>query len=316
MLFRRDYSGENTLPEQLDALLVAAYFGHSKDFKNLFWRPEFTLRKERALTWACRLGRLDIVKFSVENGTNYVRDRLGRCVGQELDDLCAFSWAVAEGFLDIIEFLLEKDSSVINIQTSHGASPLMIAVEKGNLPVVRRLLIAQNIDVNLSDIYGRRAVHAAITGLAPAATQGEMIQILLDRSELNLTPRDHQGRTVLWFAADRGNKQAVKMLLRYRRRQEYQEDIDNLLDDYGDLTGQSPLHRAAFYGYDDIIEMLCETKKVQHQLESVDNLNGANVFDVAATRGKAGAIDVLGHYYPSGVNHRDLSGNKPGGSWK
>ena len=58
-----------------------------------------------------------------------------------------------------------------------------------------------------------------------------------------------------------------------------------------------------------MIRVLCETRKVQHQLESYDNLDGANVFDIAAKRGNVGAIDMLGRYYPEGVNSRDRTGN-------
>lgn len=297
-LFRKVYSGDSNLPPKLDAFLIAAYFGHNRYFEKLFSSFESTWRKEEALTWACRMGHVDIVKFSVDNGTQYTNDHL--------EGLSAFSWAVAEDFLDIVNFLLDKTLSLINIPTFNGSTPLLLAVKNGSLPVTEHLLNTRSVDVNLSNVYGQRAIHMAVTERTTSTKERRMIQLLLNRPDLDITPRDDHGRTVLWYAADLGAAQAIKMLLGYRRKQ---ESIDKLLNDCGDITGQSPLFRATYNGHVDVIELLCETKKVQHQLDSVDDLDGANVFDVAAKRGHVRAVDVLGRYHPNGVNSRDKSGD-------
>ena len=57
------------MPELLDDLIVAAYFGHTGMIRNLTSDP---LKKEKVMTgliWASRMGHSDIVKILIELGT-------------------------------------------------------------------------------------------------------------------------------------------------------------------------------------------------------------------------------------------------------
>ena len=297
--FRKAYSGDDELPQELDALPIAAYFGHIRNFDMLLSNLEYALSKERALTWASRMGHTEIVRLSVDIGIPYAKDML--------DGQSAFSWAVERGSPDIVTFLLAKDPNLANIQTHDGLSPLSLAVRHGHSRIVKILLGVKNVNVNLMGRNASTAIHMTIMGPHLSTPERDILQMLLDKPEVDITLRDRQGRTILWYAADIGATQATKLLLGCRRRQ---EAIDKLLDDRGDTAGESPLFRAAFQGHIDVIKMLCETgQKIQRQLESVDKMDGANVFDIAAKRGKTRAIDMLGKYYPEGVNGRDLTGN-------
>ena len=297
--FRKAYQNDDNLPEDLDALLIAAYFGHTRLFNRLLDNPEYALSKERALSWAFRMGHLEIVKLSVSLGIPYVEDML--------DGRSAFSWAVARQFSDIVTFLLAKDQNLVNIQACDGSSPLLLAVGTEHPRIVEILLGVENVDVNLPNKYQETPIHWAIGKPSLSTFERDILQMLLKKPEVNITLRDHKGRTILWYAADVGATQAIKLLLGYRRRQ---DEIDKLLDDRGDVNGESPLFRAVFKGYVDVIKVLCKTGgKIQRQLEGVDKMDGANVFDVAAKMGHAQAIDMLGKYYLKGVNSQDLTGD-------
>ena len=297
-LFRKRYTGNDPLPEEFDALLVAAYFGHEEYLMKIYSQSELAWDEERALAWACRMGHSKIVEFLVEHGVSHSH--------YQLDEKCAFSWAVNGGFLDIVTSLLSKDPAAVNVRTSNGSSPLLLAVSQGHLHVVARLLNTKNIDVNLSNKYGLRPIHMVVNGPFTSIDERKALQLLLKRRELDITPRDNWGRTILWYAADVGATQTIKMLLDCRREQ----DVERLFHDCGDNCGESPLFRASYNGDVGVIKMLCESELIQHQYESIDDMDGGNVFEVAAKRGQAAAIEALGKYYRAGVNSQNHTGER------
>ena len=300
-MFRKNYSGSDKLPEEPDALLLAAYFGHVGLFKRLFSRPEVDASRERALTWASRLGRFDIVKFSVELGTPFREDYL--------DGMTSFSWAVQEGCLDIVKYLLHRDQSLVNILDDKGASPLLLAVSWGHLSMVKLLLRTDGVDISLCNKYGQSPIHLTFHGPIVTTSERAILQLLLDKPKFDITARSNAGRTVLWFAADVGASQVLTMLLQQKSRT---DAVKELLQDAGDDEGQSPLARAVFNGHLDFIRLLFDPKKIgkdkiQAQLQSIDR-DGDNAFGVAAKRSQARVIDVLSVYYPEGVDHQDHTG--------
>lgn len=107
--------------------------------------------------------------------------------------------------------------------------------------------------------------------------------------------RDEHDRNFLSYAAELGSTEAIQELLGCSERQ---DDIDRLLDDSRDKRGLSPLSHAAWYGQSDTVRLLCQTKKIGSQLQSIDELDGANVFDIAAKRQHAKVIRVLVNIIP------------------
>lgn len=99
--FRRSHWGSGKLPESLDALIVASYFGQTTMIRKLASNNHFNPSWPAGLTWASRMGHSDDVKILIEPGTP--------CIGTMLDGRLAFSWATAGagGFLEIVDTLLE-----------------------------------------------------------------------------------------------------------------------------------------------------------------------------------------------------------------
>lgn len=298
--FRRSYWGSDKLPESLDALIVAAYFGQTTMIRKLASNKHFSPSWSAGLTWASRMGHSDVVKILMEHGTP--------CMGMMLDGRSAFSWATAGCFLEIVDTLLGCDRGLINIRDDRGCCPLVLAVSSGRLEMVEKIIGSDNVDVNLTINEAKTPVLLAISGADHSVDEFKILRKLLSDLRVDITVRDAHGRSFLSSAAELGSTDAIQELL---DRSERQDDNDRLLDDSGDKSGLSPLSHAAWNGHSDTVRLLCKTKKIGSQLQSVDKMDEANVFELAVRQQHVEVIKVLGEYYPEGVHSRDKTGRTP-----
>lgn len=298
--FRRSYQGCDKLPELLDPLIVAAYFGHTSVVEKLISNNDFGPSSSAALTQASRMGHLKIVRLLIDYGMPNLREAY--------DGASAFSWATAGGFLKIVDTLLACDKSLINVTDANGDCPLSLAVTNEHLEVVDRLLGTENIDVNLMNHQGISPIFFAFGRDDFPAIEEKIFLKLLRDPRIDITVRDKRGRSLLSYAAEQGVTKAIQRLLDCRERQ---IDTKRLLNDVGDNGGLSPLSHAARWGHVDAVRLLCETKQIDSQLRSVNKLDGDNVIHVAARTDQVQVIKELVKHYPDGVNKRDLSGRTP-----
>ena len=298
--YKRLYWGYNDLPESLNALIVAAYFGQTFMARRLISNDEYQSSWSLALTWAARMGHASIVKLLIEYGTP--------CVGALLDGRTAFSWAAVGGFVEIVDTLLQYDQDLINEQDANGRCPLVLAAQYQHPEIVDRLLTSSEILVNLESREGTTAFHCTIGGSNPSVREMEIFYKLLHDDRTDITPRDRQGRSCLSYLAENGATEAIQALAKCEERQ---AAVLQLLDDEGDNNGVSPLSHATIRGHAPTVRLLYGTHKIDRQLESVDNLDGANVFDLAAKNGRVDIIKYLGKVYPQGLNSRDATGRTP-----
>lgn len=166
--FRRSYWGSDKLPESLDALIVAAYFGQTTIIRKLASNNHFNPSWPLGLTWASRMGHSDVVKILIELGTP--------CMGTMLDGRSAFSWATAGGFFEIVDTLLGYDRDLINVRDDRGCCPLILAVSGGNLEMVENILGSDNVDVNLRSNEGTTPIHFAISRPDHSADELEILR--------------------------------------------------------------------------------------------------------------------------------------------
>ncbi|KAL8688063.1 MAG: hypothetical protein Q9218_005932 [Villophora microphyllina] len=266
-----------------------------------------------ALTWAARMGRTKVVKLLLGYGATTT----GAC----LERRSAFDWAVARGHGDIIDTLLEHNPRLVNLHDDDGHCPITLTVEYDHREVMQKLLITPNIDVNLQrnkNYEGTTAFLLAISAPDSSALARKTFKKLLQDPRVDITVRDKEGQTCLWRAACYGNTKAIQILLNEDGRK---EAVDQLLEDVGpdyggpnakgDNKGISPLSIAVKNGHSDIVRLLCETKRISRQLESVDDRDEANAFYIAAKHGRADIIRILAHYHPKGVHSRDATGRTP-----
>jgi len=402
--FRLSHWGLDNLPERPNALIVAAYFGQTSMARKLVSNDVYQSSWPLALTWAARMGHIEVVKLLVELGTSPK--------GSLLDGRAAFSWATAGGFLDIVDMFLTsddsqinvqddslinveddslinvqddslinvqdnsrinvqddslinvqddsltnvqddsrinvqddslinvqdnsrinvqddslinvqddsltnvqddsrinvQDDSLINVQDDNGCSPLVLATQYQHLDILDRLLATPKIDIDQRNNQGAVAFNLAICGSNPTVREMAIFHKLLRDPRADITLRDDKGRSCLSYLAEFDATEAIQALLDCDKRK---DAVLKLLDDEGDNNGDSPLTHAACKGHARTVRLLCQTHKIDNQLQSVDKTDGANIFHLAARFGQVDIIRILGEYYPQGLNRRDATGRTP-----
>ena len=183
--FRKSYWGYDDLPNPLDPLTVAAYFGQTHLVRKLTLTGQFQSAWEMALTWAARTGHTNIVDLLVKLGVP--------CVGHLLDGRSAFPWAAARGLSEIVEMLLNREQDLINIQDADGCCPLVVAVGAQHLEITERLIDTEDTDVNLKSNDGTTAYSCAINGRGYSATELDLFLLLLRDPYVDITARNKRG---------------------------------------------------------------------------------------------------------------------------
>lgn len=125
---------------------------------------------------------------------------------------------------------------------------------------------------------------------------------------MDITVRDKRGRSVLSYATEAGAMKAIKRLLNCQERQ---NNVVRLLNDSGDAKRILASQLCCLGGTLRCRRPPMQTKKIDSQVRSVDNMAGGNVFGIAAKRQHAKVIKELGKYYRDGVNSRDRDGRRP-----
>jgi len=94
-------------------------------------------------------------------------------------------------------------------------TPLIKAMLMGQIDIVNRLLLRDDLDVNrkvhFGDLQGQTALHIAISYLIDEDFMGEMITLLLTKTEMNV--KDAYGETPLFLAVKESNLVAIDLLL-------------------------------------------------------------------------------------------------------
>lgn len=129
--------------------------------------------------------------------------------------LTALHSAAYLGHLPLVEALLDQDlPQRVKLQDNFGDTPLHLAVARSNASAVQALLRHESYapHVDLRAKSGKSVLHVAASKSCPA-----IIEALLQHPEIDPGPRDAHGHTPVHWAAWRGNKEAVSMLLEDER---------------------------------------------------------------------------------------------------
>lgn len=190
----------------------------------------------------------------------------------------AFQKAIALDRKAEVETICDSDDGqrVIEIPDKFGNLPIMIAVNRNNLDMVE-LLISKGCDVNAQNENGK-------TALMLAAFAGKLNIIKeLHASDASLTLRDKAGLSVLHYAVDGGNTEAVQYFL-------FQEENGGVDINAKDKNGWSPLLRSASIGgTQQTAEMLVRYKA---DVNLLDNENKTALM-VAIINGNQPFVQVL-----------------------
>ncbi|KAH6903960.1 ankyrin repeat-containing domain protein [Coprinopsis sp. MPI-PUGE-AT-0042] len=129
-----------------------------------------------------------------------------------------------------------------NVQTkTHGLSPLMLAVEVGNLVCAKALLSLSGIDTNLRDVSGETAlIHAAIYGHI------ECVQLLVEAPSIDINARDNAGEATLIHAAAGAHTPVLKLLC----------EVPGIDVNTADNGGRTALVHAVRWGHTEAAKLL------------------------------------------------------------
>ena len=89
--------------------------------------------------------------------------------------------AVQSACLPVLDVLLESGKVDVNAQTYDGSTCLMMASERGDRPIVERLIHHQ-ADIKLKDIQGRQAVDLALINY-----HGDIVRIIQENEKLEVS---------------------------------------------------------------------------------------------------------------------------------
>jgi ankyrin repeat protein len=148
---------------------------------------------------------------------------------------------------EILRMLLKDPQLNINIQNDRGYTALHLAVIYDDPVAIEILLSHKHIDVNILDPPGRSALllaTMAYDGLDPV--RNNIIDLLLLNRKTIVNERDQRGRSVLWHAANTGNKRLILQLAQ----------LPDLESEIPDNDGVSPVDQARKRGSIEIVTLL------------------------------------------------------------
>ncbi|XP_030456689.2 protein ACCELERATED CELL DEATH 6-like [Syzygium oleosum] len=204
--------------------------------------------------------------------------------------------AVKNGHYDLTSMLLSERPSLVYKKNKESKSPLYLAVEMGDLMILRLLMAAmQEHELLPSLMEGMSPVHGAVI-----YRRIVLLKEMLRRQKELAYLRDAGDRTPLHFAAYANYVSGVKFLVKEFSWSAFE----------GDDQGYLPIHVACKMGHLETIKEL-----LQHwpNPEELVNFEGQNILHVAAKYGMASVVKyILGDpELEKLVNAKDWEGNTP-----
>ncbi|XP_045158306.1 E3 ubiquitin-protein ligase MIB1-like [Mercenaria mercenaria] len=180
--------------------------------------------------------------------------------------------AAANGDSSKVDEILQRSDATVNVNgVFAGHTALQAASQNGHVDVIK-VLMKYDLDMEIEDKDGDRAVHHAAFGDEPAVIE------LLHRGGADLNARNKRRQTPLHIGVNKGHIGVVKALLEIGCHPSLQ-----------DSEGDTPLHDAISKKRDDMISLLLEF----HADLTITNNNGFNALHHAALRGNPSAMRIL-----------------------
>ena len=185
---------------------------------------------------------------------------------------CLQSLVVHECNIAILQAIIDHDAHV-NATNKRGHSALMMASVKGNIDAVNVLLKA-GADPDITDANGNTCIHLSMYEV----WKRKVLQTLIDHgANVNATDKDCQ--TALVVASDKGNTDAINVLL-----------TAGADPNIADANGNTCLHFAVHQGCNkEVVQMI-----IDHGAHvNIANKNGLTALMIACERGNIDVINVL-----------------------
>ncbi|VUC26885.1 unnamed protein product [Clonostachys rosea] len=187
------------------------------------------------IQYAIRQRDLQLIQYLLENGADVTKS--------PNDGRTAIHGAAVRGDIKIAGIMLKKEaeicgmnnqnsatespSLILNLRYSHlrdeyGHTPLLLASQKGDLPLVNMFIDKHPFSVNALDWQGSTALMAAVRN-----GHVKVVERLLGFKDIEVDRKDGFGRTLLWWAKRWEDPQMLEVLLHYAEAYGMQEDYNS-----------------------------------------------------------------------------------------
>ncbi|OUM67236.1 hypothetical protein PIROE2DRAFT_58917 [Piromyces sp. E2] len=237
--------------------------------------------------------------------------------------------AVQGGHSKMVKLLLEEPGIDVNLKNEDGDSALVNAAVNCHLDIVRMLLEHPNIDVNIQDDEGSTALIYAAKEIAvmmkeydsedkdeiseimfkinkllyednmnvSSQNYREIVELLLDHSNIDVNIQDNLGYTALICAAGNNHKETVELLLGHPNAG---DRIDVNLQD---KKGGSALIYAVNENHKEIVKLLLNHPNVKDKINvNIKHNNGGTALMQATLHGYKEVVSIL-------LNHPNIDVN-------
>ena len=149
-----------------------------------------SIQKMTALNYAINANNLDAIKLFIENGIDpdMVIDKY---------ETTLLMWAAKNGHNELVEVLI-KAGADINKKDKIGESALITACF-WEQPKIAKIIINAGGNVNITNNYGTTPLITAVK----YKVNDEIIRLLLNASDINISAQDNSGYSALRFAVER-----------------------------------------------------------------------------------------------------------------
>lgn len=214
---------------------------------------------------------------------------------EEVDYGTELLGASYEGDEGVVKLLLGLEDVNMNLTDEYGRTALSYAAMQGHEAVVRLLVARDDVEADLPDErYGR-------TPLSYAAIRGHeaVVKLLVARDDIKADlPDGKYGRTPLIHSALNGHEAVVRLLIA-------RDDVRANLQDNGGLT---PLIYAAAQGHEEVVKLILACHDVEADLPG--NL-GVTPLSYAATQGREAVVRLLLARNDVKADSQDKGGRTP-----
>lgn len=153
----------------------------------------FILHSQNDIFDVCRKGTYKDISTIYDQSPNSINIR-------NEEGYLPLTLASYHGNEEVVKFLVTKVDD-LNGSSNYG-TPLMAAVVKGNLDIVK-ILLNVKVDTNIADVNGTTALH-----YATIFNQVETVKLLVDAGA-RIDLKDNRGQTSLDYATLKGNQQIL-----------------------------------------------------------------------------------------------------------
>ena len=156
------------------------------------------------------------------------------------------------GLSEYMEYFCNIDKHVIDLEDDSNRTPLSWAADYGHASIVQMLIERKDVDINSKDKYGW-------TPLSLAAMNGHevVVRLLIGRGDVNVNVKDDYGWTPLFIAVMNGHEPVARLLIE-------RKDVDVNIQDNDRRT---PLLLASEKGYKAVVRLLIERGDVDVNVE-------------------------------------------------